>query len=114
MHVVPVLPVHDLDLAEAVHGSLGLEVVRYDDTYAFVLLDDRELWHLSVVDGLDPADNHAAVHVQVGDVDALHEQVCAAATGARVSMLVDQPWGMREFVVVDPSGNRVRVGAAIA
>jgi hypothetical protein len=28
----------------------------------------------------------------------------------RLTAPVDQPWGMREFTLVDPSGNLVRVG----
>lgn len=113
MNVVPILPVGDLDVAEGLHTSLGFEVVRHDDEYAFVLLDDRELWHLSVVSDLDPATNHTAVHVEVDDVDAVYEQLRAEAAEVSISTPLDQPWGMREFVVVDPFGNRVRVGTAI-
>jgi hypothetical protein len=28
----------------------------------------------------------------------------------RLTAPIDQPWGMREFALVDPSGNLVRVG----
>ena len=28
----------------------------------------------------------------------------------RLTAPVDQPWGMREFALVDPSGNLVRIG----
>jgi uncharacterized glyoxalase superfamily protein PhnB len=30
-----------------------------------------------------------------------------------VTPLVDQPWGMREFALTDPSGNRLRIGRPI-
>lgn len=44
-----------------------------------------------------------AAYVHVEDPDALHDR--ARAAGARVTMeLTDQPYGSREFAVVDPEG----------
>jgi hypothetical protein len=28
--------------------------------------------------------------------------------------LDDKPWGMREFAIVDPDGNLIRIGQAVA
>ena len=48
------------------------------------------------------------MHLLVEDVDAWHtavtERKIATTFGVRVSELVDQPWGMREFTLHDPSG----------
>lgn len=106
--VRPILPVRDLDEAEAVPRGLGLDVQRHDDTYAWVRHDGHELWHLRVVEDLDPATNHANVYVFVDDVESWH----ARATGAGLdpTPVRDEPWGMREFAVTDPSGNRLRLG----
>jgi uncharacterized glyoxalase superfamily protein PhnB len=30
-----------------------------------------------------------------------------------VTALADEPWGMREFTLTDPSGNHVRIGRGI-
>ena len=32
------------------------------------------------------------------------------ASAARLTAVEDKPWGMREFAVVDPNGNLLRVG----
>jgi hypothetical protein len=44
----------------------------------------------------------------VPDPDGWHFRL--AADGLPVTALEDQPWGMREFTLTDPSGNNVRIG----
>lgn len=101
-----VFPVADMAAAADFYASLGLRVDRYDDGYAWVLDGDDEVAHLALVDGLDPDTNHAAGYWHVQNADAWHERFSAGTPGP----LLDQPWGMREFTLVDPSGNTLRVG----
>jgi uncharacterized glyoxalase superfamily protein PhnB len=50
-----------------------------------------------------------SLYAYVRDVDALHAEL--VATGADVQgEPVSQPWGLREFDVHDPFGNRLRLG----
>jgi uncharacterized glyoxalase superfamily protein PhnB len=46
------------------------------------------------------------------DVDALHAEL--VANGVQVKPPEDRPWGMREFYVIDPSGNLLRINQRIA
>lgn len=46
--------------------------------------------------------------VEVGDVAASHAQALAGGWSG-ISALVDQPWGLTDFRVVDPDGYYVRV-----
>jgi uncharacterized glyoxalase superfamily protein PhnB len=48
------------------------------------------------------------VHFHTDDVDATFEKVRAAGAEV-VQEPTDQPWGMRDFAVRDPSGNLVRI-----
>jgi len=48
------------------------------------------------------------VHFHAADLDALFEKVRAAGAEV-VSEPADQPWGVRDFAVRDPSGNLVRI-----
>jgi catechol 2,3-dioxygenase-like lactoylglutathione lyase family enzyme len=48
------------------------------------------------------------VHFAADDVDASFEQVRAAGAEV-VQEPTDQPWGVRDFAVRDPSGNLIRV-----
>ena len=101
-----VFPVADLPAAIAFYEAIGLEVEAYDDGYAWVRHHGEEILHLARVDGLDVGANRAAGYWHVQDVDAWHERCRAVEPGP----VVDQPWGMREFSLLDPSGNHLRVG----
>ena len=112
LHALPILPTTDLDAAAEFYLAAGLTVERYDAGYAFVSYGGHEVLHLAVVPELDPAANFTASYLHVPDVDAVHDQLRAA--GLPVTSVRDEPWGMREFSLVDPSGNRLRVGCADA
>ena len=49
-------------------------------------------------------------YVRSADVDALSARWRARSPGARITKPEDQPWGLREFYVFNPSGNLLRVG----
>jgi uncharacterized glyoxalase superfamily protein PhnB len=103
----PILPVRDMAEAIAFWTATGLSVHPYDDGYTFVNRNG-ELLHLATDPTLDPARNSSACYIHEPDVSAVHARWQAA--GLPVSELLDQPWGMREFSVRDPSGNLIRVG----
>ena len=107
----PILPVRDMAESVAFWTAAGLSVERYDDGYAFVVRDG-ELLHLAADPGVDPALKASGCYIHARNVDELHAAWSAA--GLPVSELADQPWGMREFSVKDPSGNLVRVGRNIS
>jgi hypothetical protein len=106
--VTPTLPVADIADATRVCEAAGFQVEPYDDTFAFVQLDEQSVFDLARVDGLDPATNHAGCYIVTDQVDDWHERFVAA--GLQVTPLEDTPWGMHEFTLTDPSGNRIRVG----
>jgi len=105
---IPILPVRELAEARGLWTSAGLTVEDYSDGYAFVLSDGREIVHLEVQPSLDPATNPSACYIHVDDVHGWHDRLAAA--GLPVTPVRDEPWGMAEFSVRDPSGNLVRVG----
>lgn len=51
---------------------------------------------------------NCVMHLLVQDVQAWHKHVAEAGLaqryGVRVTEVVDQPWGITEFVVIDPAG----------
>jgi uncharacterized glyoxalase superfamily protein PhnB len=105
---IPILPVRELAEARALWISAGLTVEDYSDGYAFVLADGCEIVHLAVHQSLDPAANPSACYIHVDDVHSWHQRLAGA--GLPVTPVRDEPWGMAEFSVRDPSGNLVRVG----
>jgi hypothetical protein len=140
---IPVLTVLDLDEAARFYARLGFDVLgRYDD-YLIVARGDLEL-HFSHWPDHDPTRTAGVVYLRVIDAQAMYDDLLAqlerdgclylapasgltpelsvqlrarieaGAPTVRLHEIEDKPWGLREFAVVDPSGNAVRIGHLIA
>lgn len=63
---------------------------------------------------LDPAQSYGGCYWRVNDVATVFEdfrQQSLPSQGIpRLGELENKPWGMREFYLVDPSGNLMRIG----
>jgi hypothetical protein len=70
--------------------------------------------HFFAEPGLTPGENNTSCYWRVKDADQLHREWTALNLPSegipRLTAPINQPWGMREFALVDPSGNLVRVG----
>ena len=118
--------VHDTELALGFyHDALGLEV-RNDvarEHFRWITVGAASQPHVAIVltnylSG-SPADSDAlaallakgalqGAHFQTDDLDAAFEQL--RASGAEiVQEPTEQPWGVRDCAVRDPSGNLVRI-----
>ena len=120
---IPILPSRSIDETLEFYGALGFGTTyrqKSPNTYAVVRRGGIEL-HFFVLAQLAPADNWGTCYVVTSDVDGLY----AAFTGGlrtllgrvpsrgapRINPLKDMPsYGVRQFVVVDPAGNYVRIG----
>jgi uncharacterized glyoxalase superfamily protein PhnB len=110
--VTPTLPVRDMVEARQFCEAAGFDVEQYDDGLAFVRFEDQSVFDLARIEGLDPATNHAGCDIITDDVDNWHGQFTAA--GLSVTPIEDTPWGMHEFTLTDPSGNRIRIGRNVS
>jgi uncharacterized glyoxalase superfamily protein PhnB len=105
----PILPVRDIDEALAFYDRAGFEGHAYEGGgFAFIERNDESVFDLDHVAHVDPSTNGAGCYLIVPDVENWHAQL--QASGLPVTALEDQPWGMREFTLTDPSGNHVRIG----
>lgn len=113
----PTLPVADIAEAVAFYERAGFGVRVYDDDdggeagFAFVDFDGQSVFDLDAAADFDPAANRAGCYLVTGDAEAWHTRMRDASLP--VTPLSDQPWGMREFTLTDPSGNHVRIGRSI-
>jgi catechol 2,3-dioxygenase-like lactoylglutathione lyase family enzyme len=122
---IPILPCRSIDDVLAFYRALGF-VVTYQqerpNTYAVVQRGGIEL-QFFVLKGLDPAQSYSTCYVLVDDVDGLYEAFTVGLRDAigrvptrgipRVGSLRDMAYGVRQFVVVDPGGNYIRIGQPI-
>ena len=108
VRVAPVLLVEDMADSIEFWRAAGFEVEVYSAGFAAAERDGVEL-HL--VDQEPDGRDRGAAYIHVRDVDAVRAAWQAAGLGP--SEVRDEPWGMREFHIVDPGLNRVRVGRSI-
>jgi catechol 2,3-dioxygenase-like lactoylglutathione lyase family enzyme len=116
---VPILPSRDLDETLAFYTRLGFEprgapIDRF--RYLIVGRGTVEL-HFFDFPGVDPLTTDFMCYIHVRDADGLYGDWNRAgvpndpATGSRLMPPQDTDYGMREFALVDPSGNLLRIGS---
>ncbi|MGH9223827.1 MAG: bleomycin resistance protein [Acidimicrobiales bacterium] len=105
VRAVPVLHTDDLDASIRFWEAAGFEVHRFGDDFAS---GEREGLEVHLVQRRPEGRDRGEAYIHARDVDAVH--AAWAEAGLPVTELRDEPWGMREFNVVDPGGNRVRIG----
>lgn len=113
---IPILPSADIERTIEFWGLVGFEVVERYDGYLLTHGDGVELhFTLDAPDaepgpGTRPRPGSAFVHVR--DASALWKRLRSADVPG-VGPVEDQDYGLREFVVTDPDGNRVRFGSPV-
>ena len=117
--VAPILPARDLAATLAFYGRLGFEVLgdRWEEyRYLIVRRGSLEL-HFWEHPAVDPLTTDFSCYLFVRDADAVHAEwkrigvPTDPATGSRLMPPVDTAYGLREFALVDPNGNLLRVGS---
>jgi catechol 2,3-dioxygenase-like lactoylglutathione lyase family enzyme len=107
--VSPRIPVQDVEELLAFYvGELGFELRwKWGEpaTHASVCRNEVSFDLISVPAGRQGT---AMAYVQVSGVDAYHAEL--RARGVQVSAVDNHPYGMRDFEVVDPCGNRIAFG----
>lgn len=100
------VPARDFPLSRAFYQDLGFTVAFSSDELAYLhhgncsfLLQNFYVAELA---------GNFMMHLLVADVDAWWRHVQATGVAERYGVSVgapqDQPWGMRDFTIVDPSG----------
>ena len=112
---IPILAARDIAETVDFYGKLGFAVVRvYDDFGAPYLLlrrDDIE-FHFVHSPETDPEESHGGCYLRLIDAQAVYDEWEPLGL-VGVHPPQDTPWGMREFFIVDPSGNLIRIGTPL-
>ncbi|MGB1108987.1 MAG: bleomycin resistance protein [Gammaproteobacteria bacterium] len=110
--MVPIFSVTDMEKAFEFYTSvLGMEK-RWEwgepVDYACVATEDAELFLCLNGQGAPGA----WMYLFVADVAAWYQRIRDQGW-EDVSEMLDEPWGMREFMVKDPDGNVLRIGTSL-
>ena len=115
---IPILPSRSIAATVAFYRRLGFAGGAHEADARYAILDRGPVeLHFFAHEDLVPADSFAGCYVRVTDVEAWYRAFAAArlpTTGIpRLEPPADRPWGLREFALVDPDGNLLRVGQVI-
>ena len=104
---MPILPVQALGRTEAFYLLLGFTVTFRHPDYLIMRTGPVEL-HF----GRESAPVPASCYLDTPDAGRLWEQLRSNAIEG-LGPVEDFDYGMREFVITDPDGNRLRVGSPV-
>jgi catechol 2,3-dioxygenase-like lactoylglutathione lyase family enzyme len=115
---IPILPCRSVSATTEFYRRLGFEggAHAFDQNYAIFKRGPIEL-HFFAHPRLVAAESWAGCYIRVSDVQTLYEAGLAMGLPdsgiPRIDPLEDKPWGLKEFAVVDPDGNLLRIGQII-
>lgn len=108
------VPATDFERSKQFYQDLGFTMDWSEGELAYFHFDDQVCFLLQDFNQPSFATNFM-MHMVVDDVDAWRQRVVdsgiAEQYGVRVTEIESQPWGMRDFLVFDPSGVLWRIGA---
>lgn len=112
----PILPARDLDEIREFYVRLGFRPwFGAGAQWPYEIVSRGNLVvHFYLEASLEPARSQASCYWRVPDADLLYREFAALDLPVegipRLTPPADQPWHMREFALVDPSGNLIRIG----
>ena len=112
---IPILPSRSVTDTLGFYERLGFsgKLCGDADSYAILTRGTVEL-HFFTHRELRPAESSAGCYIRVADVESIYRGFALAQLPRkgipRLDAVEDKPWGMREFALVDPDGNLVRIG----
>lgn len=120
LSATPALPVLNIDTATSFYRDrLGFDVIHADGGFA-VLTRDQVRIHLWAandpnVPGAEPhLAGSASCRVNVSGIDALYQEMQSSGVVHPNGQLASQPWGERDFTVLDQDNNCIAFAEASA
>ena len=109
--MAPCIAVSNVEKSVAFYASmLGMrKTFENGNPVGFVIMKkDRAELHLSLRRDKESS-THNVAHLKVSDANALYNHL--SNSGVRIIKgLRDQQYGLRDFVIADPDGNRIDIG----
>ena len=115
---IPRLPSRSVDDTLAFYRRLGFDGRIWGAPYSYAILRRGTVeLHFFTHEELRPAESNAGCYIRVSNVESIYQAFASAELPRkgipRQDALEDKPWGMREFAIVDPDGNLIRIGETL-
>ena len=110
MHLIPMFPVKHLSASIAFYKKLGFNVENSNDSWGWAMLRNGDCCIMldQSINQHPTAPRQSVVYLYPDNVDDYHRQTLAA--GLDIPDLETTFYGMREFRIDDPDGNRLWIG----
>ena len=109
------VPARDFALSKQFYADLGFTIAWSDDELAYLHHGNASFLLQNFYE--PELANNFMMHILVEDVDAWWAHVKAQRLAERYGVMTeppaDRPWGLRDFVIADPTGVLWRVGQNI-
>jgi catechol 2,3-dioxygenase-like lactoylglutathione lyase family enzyme len=120
-YAVPILPSKDLEETLSFYSRLGFELRGAPiEKYRYLIIGRGSIeLHFHDSPDVDPLTTDAGCYIRVRNADVLHREwdrigvPTEPATGSRLISPTDTDYGLREFALVDTSGNLLRIGSPL-
>lgn len=111
--LIPMLPVRHLPASVEFYRKLGFDVERRDDRqgWAMLALDECRLMIDQSINVRPDGPRQSVIYLYPDDVVAYHRSV--RGNGVEVPDLEVTFYGMTEFRIEDPDGNRLWIGQMV-
>ncbi len=115
---IPVLPSRDFSTTSGFYAALGFATTsEFPGEYLIVRRDDGLELHFFAAPHLEPATNDHGCYIRLRSaaaVDDTHDAWRdAIPDSGELTTPIDTDYGLREFAVLDPDRNQVRVGGVL-
>lgn len=110
--LIPMLPVRSMPVSVAFYQKLGFSIEQRRDEWHWAMLcfGECRLMLDQSINVHPDAPRMSVLYLYPDDITAYHAQV--RSNGLDVPELEDSFYGMREFRIDDPDGNRLWIGQA--
>ena len=115
---IPILPSQSVADTLTFFKQLGFDgtLCGAGNSYAILTRGTVEL-HFFTHPELSPAESIAGCYIRVVHVESIYQAFLLADLPQRgiprLDPLENKPWGMKEFAIVDPNGNLIRIGQTL-
>lgn len=113
-NINPKLPMRNKSATRAFYlEQLGFKELGDYEGYLMVQKDKVEI-HFFKYKELDPKENYGQVYIRTDDIDGLYKSMLDNKTEIHPNgKLKTQPWGQKEFSLLDPDSNLLTFGQSV-
>ena len=113
-NINPKLPMRNKSITRNYYvDQLGFQEIGDYEGYLMVKKDSIEI-HFFEFKQLDPKENYGQVYIRTNNIDNLYKSLLDSKTEIHPNgTLKTQPWGQKEFALLDPDNNLLTFGQNI-